>query len=83
MPSNDVNATGSVEIDSRYLAVSNFGRRELQPAACRPTRAGQAGPIPQLQGFDNPEVLYQTINANRTCIPKGNSLGGVCSLQLT
>jgi hypothetical protein len=84
MPSNDVNATATVEIDSRYLAVRqisaggsyNWGGRVQTNATW-----SKQGFIPQLQGFDDPTILYQAINAQSNVHTKDNSLGGIYSFS--
>ena len=56
MPTNELNATASVEFDSRYLAAApDLGHGSYTgPAACRPRQLEQAGYIEQLHGFNDP-----------------------------
>ena len=84
MPSNDVNATASVEIDSRYLAVRQIsagGSYNWSGRVQTNASWSKQGFIPQLQGFDNPDLLYQAINAQTNVHTKDNSLGGVYSFS--
>jgi LPS-assembly protein len=84
MPSNDVNATASIEVDSRYLAVRQISAGGSYNWAGRvQTNAtwSKQGFIPQLQGFDDPTILYQAINAQSNVHTKDNSLGGIYSFS--
>ena len=84
MPSNDVNATASIEIDSRYLAVRQISAGGSYNWAGRvQTNASwsKQGFIEQLQGFDDPTNLYQAINAQSNVHTKDNSLGGIYSFS--
>jgi LPS-assembly protein len=84
MPSNDVNATASIEIDSRYLAVRQISAGGSYNWAGRvQTNASwsKQGYIPQLQGFRDLTNLYQAINAQSNIHTKDNSLGGIYSFS--
>src|ERR1700730_13765523 len=84
MPSNDVNATASIEIDSRYLAVRQISAGGSYNWAGRVQTSAnwsKQGYIPQLQGFQDPTTLYQAINAQSNVHTKDNSLGGIYSFS--
>jgi LPS-assembly protein len=84
MPSNDVNATASIEIDSRYLAVRQISAGGSYNWAGRLQTNlswSKQGYIPQLVGFDDPEFLYQALNGQANVHTKDNSLGGVYSFS--
>jgi hypothetical protein len=84
MPSNDVNATASVEIDSRYLAVRQVsvgGSYNWSGRVQTNANWSKQGFIEQLQGFNDKTQLYQAINAQTNVHTKDNSVGGIYSLS--
>jgi LPS-assembly protein len=84
MPSNDLNATANVEIDSRYLAVRQLsagGSYNWTGRVQTLASWSKQGYIPQLVGFDNQETLYQAINAQANVHTKDNRLGSIYSFS--
>ena len=84
MPSNDVNATMTVEIDSRYLAVRRISVDGSYNWAGRvQTNAGwsKQGFIPQLTGYQDQSLLYQALNGQANVHTKDNSVGGIYSFN--
>jgi hypothetical protein len=84
MPSSAVNATMSIEIDSRYLAVRqisaggsyNWAGRLLTNASW-----SKQGFIEQLTGFNIQSSLSQALNGQANIHTKDNSFGGVYSFS--
>jgi LPS-assembly protein len=84
MPSNDVNATASIEVDSRYLAVRQISAGGSYNWAGRlqsNASWSKQGFIPQLIGFNDAANLYQAINAQANVHTKDNSVGGIYSFS--
>ncbi len=84
MPGNDLNATASVEVDSRYLAVRQISAGgtcnwtgRIQTAASW----SKQGYIEQLQGFDVKKNLTQAVNAQANAHTRDNSLGTIYSFS--
>jgi LPS-assembly protein len=84
LPSNELNATASIEVDSRYLQIRqisaggsyNWSGRILSNVAW-----SKQGYIPQLAGYDNPAILSQAVNAQTNVHTRDNGLGGVYSFS--
>jgi len=84
LPSNDLNATASIEVDSRYLQIRqisaggsyNWSGRILSNVAW-----SKQGYIPQLVGYDNPSILSQAVNAQTNVHTRDNGLGGIYSFS--
>ena len=84
LPSNDLNATASIEVDSRYLQIRqisaggsyNWSGRILSNVAW-----SKQGYIPQLLGYDNPTILSQAVNAQTNVHTRDNGLGGIYSFS--
>jgi LPS-assembly protein len=84
LPSNDLNATASIEVDSRYLTVRqisaggsyNWSGRVLSNVAW-----SKQGYIPQLVGYDNAAILSQAVNAQTNVHTRDNGLGGIYSFS--
>ncbi len=84
LPSNDLNATASIEVDSRYLQIRqisaggsyNWSGRILSNVAW-----SKQGYIPQLVGYDDPTILSQAVNAQTNVHTRDNGLGGIYSFS--
>jgi LPS-assembly protein len=84
MPNNELNATGSVEIDSRYLAVRQISAGGTYNWTGRiQTNASwsKQGYIPQIPGYDIKENLSQALNAQTNVHTRDNALGGIYALS--
>ena len=84
LPSNELNATASVEIDSRYLAVRQISAGGTYNWAGRiQTNASwsKQGYIEQLQGFNDKSTLTQALNSQTNVHTRDNSVGGVYSFS--
>ena len=84
MPTNDINATASIEIDSRYLALRQVSAggsyswtNRIQTTASWSKRAL----IPQLPDFSNQANLTQIITAQANVHTKDNRFGGIYSFN--
>ena len=80
MPTNEVNATMSVDMDSRYLAirqVSASGSYSWNGRIQETVGWSKQGFIPQISGYDNPLNLTQTINGSSNIHTKDNHYGGL------
>jgi LPS-assembly protein len=82
MPTNELNATASIEIDSRYLALRQVSAggsyswtNRIQTTASWSKRAY----IPQLVGFNDPLNRTQTITGQANVHTKDNKFGGIYS----
>jgi LPS-assembly protein len=80
MPTDDINATASIEIDSRYLALRQVSAggsyawsRRIQTTASWSKRAY----IPQLTGFNDPSQLTQAITSLANVHTTDNMWGGI------
>jgi LPS-assembly protein len=84
LPTNDLNATASIEVDSRYLQIRrisaggsyNWSNRILTNIAW-----SKQGYIPQLQGYNDPATLWQAVNGQTNVHTRDNSLGGIYSFS--
>jgi hypothetical protein len=84
MPTNDVNATASIEIDSRYLAVRQIsagGSYNWTGRVQTNLSWSKQGFIEQLTGFNDKSLLSQAVNAQTNVHTKDNSLGGIYSFS--
>jgi LPS-assembly protein len=84
MPSNDLNATASIEIDSRYLAVRQIsagGTYNWSGRVQTNMNWSKQGYIPQLVGFDTQANLYQAVNGQTNVHTKDNGFGGIYSFS--
>jgi hypothetical protein len=84
MPGNDLNATASVEVDSRYLAVRQIsagGTYNWTGRVQTNVSWSKQGYIEQLQGFDVKENLTQAVNAQANAHTRDNALGTVYSFS--
>jgi len=84
MPTDQINATASIEIDSRYLALRQVSAggsyswtNRLQTTASWSKR----GLIPQLVGFNDPANLTQSLTAQTNVHTKDNKYGGIYSFS--
>jgi LPS-assembly protein len=84
MPTNQINANASIEIDSRYLALRQVSAggsyswtNRLQTTASWSKRAY----IPQLVGFNDLANLSQTVTAQTNVHTKDNRFGGIYSVN--
>ena len=80
MPTNELNATMNVDIDSRYLAirqVSASGSYSWSGRIQESVGWSKQGLIPQISGYDNPLNLTQTINGSSNIHTKDNRYGGL------
>jgi LPS-assembly protein len=84
MPSTDLNATASIEIDSRYLAVRQISAGGTYNWTGRiQTNASwsKQGYIPQIPGYDVQSNLSQALNAQTNVHTRDNALGGIYALS--
>ena len=84
MPGNDLNATASVEVDSRYLAVRQISAGGTYNWTGRIQTAAswsKQGYIEELQGFNDKSTLTQAVNAQANAHTRDNSLGTVYSFS--
>jgi len=84
MPTNDINATASIEIDSRYLAlrqVSAGGSYSWSSRVQTTASWSKRALIPQLLGFNDPSNLTQAITAQSNVHTKDNKFGGIYSFS--
>jgi len=84
MPTNDINATASIEIDSKYLAlrqVSAGGSYSWTGRVQTTASWSKRAYIPQLLGFDDPANLTQAITAQSNVHAKDNKFGGIYSFS--
>jgi LPS-assembly protein len=84
MPSNDVNATASVEIDSRYLAIRQIsagGTYNWTGLVQTNASWSKQGYIPQLEGFNVQSNLTQALNAQTNVHTRDNGVGGIYSIS--
>ena len=82
MPTNDINATASIEIDSRYLAlrqVSAGGSYAWSGRVQTTASWSKRAYIPQLVGFNDPTALTQALTAQSNVHTKDNKFGGIYS----
>jgi LPS-assembly protein len=84
MPTNDVSATASIEIDSRYLAVRQIsagGSYNWSGRVQSNLSWSKQGFIPELTGFNDKTALSQAVNAQTNVHTKDNGLGGIYSFS--
>jgi len=84
MPTDEINATASIEIDSRYLAlrqVSAGGSYSWSGRVQTTASWSKRALIPQLLGFNDPSNLTQAITAQSNVHTKDNRFGGIYSFS--
>ena len=84
MPGNDLNATASIEVDSRYLAlrqISAGGSYNWTGRVQTNVSWSKQGYIEQLQGFNDQNTLTQAVNAQTNAHTRDNALGTVYSFS--
>jgi LPS-assembly protein len=84
MPTNEINATASIEIDSRYLAlrqVSAGGSYSWDGRVQTTASWSKRSYIPQLLGFNDQSNLTQAINAQSNVHTRDNHYGGIYSFN--
>jgi LPS-assembly protein len=84
MPTNELNAQSSIEIDSRYLALRQVSAGGGYTWSGRVQINGNWSKrafIEQLQGFNDPAQLTQAINMQANVHTKDNHFGGIYSFN--
>ena len=84
MPTDQINATTSIEIDSRYLAlrqVSAGGSYSWTNRITTTASWSKRAFIEQLPDFNNPASLSQSISAQTSVHTKDNKFGGIYSFN--
>ncbi len=84
MPTNEINATSSIEIDSRYLAlrqVSAGGSYAWTNRLQTTMNWSKRAYIPQLVGFNDPASLTQTLTGQANLHSADNKFGGIYSFN--
>ena len=80
MPTNELNATMNVDIDSRYLAIRQISASGSYTWSGRVQESvgwTKQGLIPQILGYNDPLNLTQTINGSSNVHTKDNRYGGI------
>ena len=77
MPTNEVNATVSAEFDSRYHSLRTISAQGGYSTPILQTSVGwsKRGLIPELQGFNDPAFLDQSINVSTNLRTRDNKYG--------
>ena len=84
LPTNDLNATASIEVDSRYLQIRRIsagGNYNWTSRIVTNVSWSKQGYIPQLSGYNDPTTLWQAVNAQTNVHTRDNSLGGIYSFS--
>jgi lipopolysaccharide assembly outer membrane protein LptD (OstA) len=84
MPTNSLNATASIEIDSRYLAVRQIsagGNYNWTGLVVSNVSWSKQGYIEQLAGFNDKSALSQAVNAQTNVHTRDNAYGGIYSFS--
>jgi hypothetical protein len=84
MPTNELNAQTSIEIDSRYLAlrqISVGGGYSWAGRVQTNVNWSKRAFIEQLEGFNNPLNLTQAISAQTNVHTRDNHFGGIYSFN--
>jgi LPS-assembly protein len=84
MPTNQINAQSSIEIDSRYLALRQVSAGGSYAWTSRLTTTmswSKRAFIPQLVGFNDPTQLSQSFTGQVNAHTKDNKYGGIYSFN--